>query len=419
MAKRFRVALTFAGEKRAYVAEMAEILASLFGKGQVLYDQFHEAEFSRSDLALYLPKLYVDDSDLVVGVFCKNYGLKEWCGLEWRAIVRILKQKQDQNLMLMRFDGVEPEGLYGLAGFSELDRKSPLEAASLILERLALNEAKPRDLYTAQLRPIPRSSPAASATEASMAAAPAARGSLLQVQSWAPVPSPANLALPPIDLSDLFQERRPIHPTVWSEAIPQRLAEALPAIRALPQPLGLSLYVHLSIAWALGALLNPKAGFQVEPLQLSGGQQQRWALGPSQLPSGAEGWQWDCLNDGDNADLALVISVSKPALAAAQHAIPGLGLARAALHHASLPEPGNNAIVNGSHARWLADQLILAIHALRGRLRPRRLHVFAAMPVGLMLLLGQQADACGPTTVYEFSMGAADPGYSAGMSTGG
>ena len=74
MAKRFRVALTFAGEKRAYVAEMAEILASLFGKGQVLYDQFHEAEFSRSDLALYLPKLYVDDSDLVVGVFCKNYG---------------------------------------------------------------------------------------------------------------------------------------------------------------------------------------------------------------------------------------------------------------------------------------------------------------------------------------------------------
>jgi hypothetical protein len=38
--------------------------------------------------------------------------------------------------------------LYSDAGFSELDGKTPEQAARLILERLALNEGKPKDHYT-------------------------------------------------------------------------------------------------------------------------------------------------------------------------------------------------------------------------------------------------------------------------------
>ena len=52
------------------------------------------------------------------------------------------------------------------------------------------------------------------------------------------------------------------------------------------------------------------------------------------------------------------------------------------------------------------------------RCRPGRVHLFAACPVSLDFLLGQQADLLGPTTVYEFSFGEGPRLYSPGMATG-
>jgi hypothetical protein len=58
---------------------------------------------------------------------------------------------------------------------------------------------------------------------------------------------------------------------------------------------------------------------------------------------------------------------------------------------------------------------MLAVVAQR---RPKRLHLFPACPVGLAFLLGQQADALGPTTVYEFLYGDSSRDYKPGMATG-
>jgi hypothetical protein len=84
--KRFRIAFSFAGEKRDFVAKVAAILAKRFGESAILYDKFHEAEFARYDLGIYLPKLYRDESDLVVAVLCPDYDQKIWTGWEWMAI---------------------------------------------------------------------------------------------------------------------------------------------------------------------------------------------------------------------------------------------------------------------------------------------------------------------------------------------
>ncbi len=40
--KRFRIAFSFAGEKRDFVAEVAALLAKQFGEEAILYDKFHE-----------------------------------------------------------------------------------------------------------------------------------------------------------------------------------------------------------------------------------------------------------------------------------------------------------------------------------------------------------------------------------------
>ena len=53
-----------------------------------------------------------------------------------------------EEVMLCRFDRVEGKGLFGLAGFLDLDDKTPDEVATLITQRLALNEGYPKDYYT-------------------------------------------------------------------------------------------------------------------------------------------------------------------------------------------------------------------------------------------------------------------------------
>ncbi|HEX3145876.1 MAG TPA: tetratricopeptide repeat protein [Pyrinomonadaceae bacterium] len=146
--KRFRIAFSFSGDKRDFVLKVARILADRFGEEKILYDKFHEAEFANADLAFDLPALYKSDSDLIVAVFCPDYDRKEWCGLEWRAIFSIIKEGGSDLILLSRFDHVDGKGLFGLAGFIELDSKTPEEFVTLILQRLALNEGFPKDHYT-------------------------------------------------------------------------------------------------------------------------------------------------------------------------------------------------------------------------------------------------------------------------------
>jgi len=147
-AKRFRIAFSFAGEKRDFVAQVAAILAKRFGEAAILYDKFHEAEFARRNLGIYLPELYHKQSDLVVVVVCPDYDVKQWTGLEWAAIHDLLSKRNDNEVMLCRFDHAMVTGLYSTAGFVDLDHKTPEQAANLILERLALNEGLSKDHYT-------------------------------------------------------------------------------------------------------------------------------------------------------------------------------------------------------------------------------------------------------------------------------
>lgn len=146
--KRFRIAFSFAGEKREFVAEVAAILAKQFGEDKILYDHYHKAEFAKARLGRSLPKLYHEESDLVVVVICRDYGQKEWPGLEWDAIFDLIKKRREEEVMLCNFDWATVDGLYSDAGFAELDNETPQTAAYLILERLAINEGLPKDHYT-------------------------------------------------------------------------------------------------------------------------------------------------------------------------------------------------------------------------------------------------------------------------------
>src|SRR4051812_41385165 len=112
MSKRFRVALSFPGEHREFVKDVANHLAARLGRDRVLYDDYYVAEFARVGLDTYLQQLYHDELDLIAVFVSANYPRKDWCGLEWRAIRDVIKRMRPEAVMPLRFDMTEIPGLF-------------------------------------------------------------------------------------------------------------------------------------------------------------------------------------------------------------------------------------------------------------------------------------------------------------------
>src|SRR6185295_4602531 len=137
--RRFRIALSFPGEHRPFVEQVAEHLSAAVGRDRVLYDKYYEAEFARPDLDTYLQGLYHDDSELIAVFLCAAYRDKEWCGLEWRALRDLIKRRQASSVMPLRFDDTEIPGLFSTDGYLWIGHRSPEDIANRILDRWRLN----------------------------------------------------------------------------------------------------------------------------------------------------------------------------------------------------------------------------------------------------------------------------------------
>jgi serine protease AprX len=138
--KRFSVALSFPGEKRDYVKKVvAELRQLKIPRDNIFYDRFYTAELTVPNLDTYLQEIYDKDSELIVIFISAEYEKKEWCGLEWRAIRDIIKQRRDEDIMPLRFDDTHVPGLFSVDGYVDLRDRDPETVADLIMERLAHN----------------------------------------------------------------------------------------------------------------------------------------------------------------------------------------------------------------------------------------------------------------------------------------
>jgi hypothetical protein len=117
-------------------ASVAEHLKTHLGSNAVFYDTDYTAELARPNLDLRLQRIYHDNSDLIVVFLCTDYSAKEWCGLEWRAIRDIIKQREDAKVMLLRLDNEPDYGLFGIDGYIDISAWSPERTAEAIKKRL-------------------------------------------------------------------------------------------------------------------------------------------------------------------------------------------------------------------------------------------------------------------------------------------
>lgn len=140
LTSRFRVALSFPGEHRRFVAEVAEYLARKLGRDEVFYDQWYEAELARINLHDYLTAIYRDQSDLLVVFLCADYERKDWCRLEWGIIRELISTRREDHIMLIRVDEGDVSGVVSSDGYISVTGRSAREIADLILQRLAIVE---------------------------------------------------------------------------------------------------------------------------------------------------------------------------------------------------------------------------------------------------------------------------------------
>lgn len=138
---RFKVALSFPGEKRDYISEVAAELKRRLPRGAVFYDRDFTSQLARPNLDTLLQKIYLNNSDLVVVFLSSDYEKKQWCGLEWRAIREIIKNKSDHSIMFMRFDNASVQGSFSIDGYVDLNDYDPVQAARLIVERVRSGDA--------------------------------------------------------------------------------------------------------------------------------------------------------------------------------------------------------------------------------------------------------------------------------------
>jgi len=136
---KFKVALSFPGEKRAYVSKVADSLRRALGIDKVFYDFDYQSQLAIPNLDLLLQKIYRDNSELIVVFLCAEYATKEWCGLEWRAIRDIIKSKDCDRIMFVRFDDAKVDGTFSIDGYIDGQHHDFCEVAKFIMERIALH----------------------------------------------------------------------------------------------------------------------------------------------------------------------------------------------------------------------------------------------------------------------------------------
>jgi tetratricopeptide (TPR) repeat protein len=140
----FEVGLSFAGEQRELVAVVADRLAAALGRDHVFYDCYHEEQLARPDLDVYLQKIYLEHTKLIVVFLCKDYERKEWPGLEWRLVRDLIKRKSADRIMLIRTDEAPVSGLLGIDGYLDAGNLGPDLIAERILKRLRTLPTSPR-----------------------------------------------------------------------------------------------------------------------------------------------------------------------------------------------------------------------------------------------------------------------------------
>jgi hypothetical protein len=134
----FEVGLSFPGEVRPLVDEVAGHLERLIGPDAYFYDNNYVSQLARPALDVLLQDIYRNRSKLVVVFLSADYQRKNWCGIELRAIRDIIAERDHNRIMFVRTDDGAVEGVFATDGYVDARQHSAEALARFIQERVEL-----------------------------------------------------------------------------------------------------------------------------------------------------------------------------------------------------------------------------------------------------------------------------------------
>ncbi|MBF0583327.1 MAG: TIR domain-containing protein [Magnetococcales bacterium] len=132
----FDVALSFPGEVRDVVEQIASQLKTSIGIASCFYDNHYISQLARPALDTLLQDIYRNRSKLIVVFLGGDYQRKYWCGIEFRAIKEIIMERDHKRIMFIKMDDEPVDGIFKTDGYIDGRRFRPDEIAHFIQERI-------------------------------------------------------------------------------------------------------------------------------------------------------------------------------------------------------------------------------------------------------------------------------------------
>lgn len=137
----YDVALSFAGENRAYVEAVAERLKS--AGVRFFYDDYELVTLWGKDLLAHLDDVYRKRARYCVMFISRHYGEKVWTNQERRSAQARAFQQNEEYILPARFDDTEIPGVQPTTGYIDLRGLEPAAFGNLVLEKLGRSSPGP------------------------------------------------------------------------------------------------------------------------------------------------------------------------------------------------------------------------------------------------------------------------------------
>ncbi|EST54528.1 hypothetical protein T458_11560 [Brevibacillus panacihumi W25] len=130
----YDVALSFAGEDREYVQQVADILHEIGIR--VFYDVYEEVDLWGKDLYTHLDDIYRVKSRHCIMFISKYYKEKLWTNHERASAQARAFIEKSEYILPVRFDNTEIPGIRQTTGYLDLNKYSPEQFATLVARKV-------------------------------------------------------------------------------------------------------------------------------------------------------------------------------------------------------------------------------------------------------------------------------------------
>jgi hypothetical protein len=151
----FQIALSFSGTFRDRVKEIAQGLTEILGDYTIFYDFLYRGHLAQADHDLLLQKIYKENCELIVVFLSQDYGTRDWCKIEFRAIRELMNTGHNDKIMFLKFEPCEIPGLFQHDGYFDIQGVASSEVIEQIIQRLRGIPVSKNNYFVEEFTKIP------------------------------------------------------------------------------------------------------------------------------------------------------------------------------------------------------------------------------------------------------------------------